>query len=104
MGDEALARHYARQARVVGHMERVEPGLRLFFCLPFSHSEGLADQDISVELNANLNGIWSLQKANNTLAEFGQGIVHLANEPIYIDRCNRRLRSHVHFGEADLGP
>ena len=32
--------------------------LRLFFCLPLSHSEDLANQDISVELNAKLGEPW----------------------------------------------
>jgi uncharacterized protein (DUF924 family) len=32
----------------------VEPPLRLFFCLPFAHSENLADQDLSVTLNTRL--------------------------------------------------
>lgn len=53
-----LARHYARQARENGHMEQVEPELRLFFCLPFAHSEDMADQDVSVELNAGLGQPW----------------------------------------------
>jgi len=36
---DLLARHYARQALDAGHRARVEPDLRLFFCLPFAHSE-----------------------------------------------------------------
>ena len=52
---DALARHYARQAQALGHMQRMEKALRLFFCLPFSHSEDLADQDISVALHARLD-------------------------------------------------
>jgi uncharacterized protein (DUF924 family) len=55
---DPLARHYARQALDAGHMERVAPELRLFFCLPFAHSEGIADQDISVVLNAKLGRPW----------------------------------------------
>jgi Bacterial protein of unknown function (DUF924) len=35
-------------------MDRVELALRLFFCLPFAHSEDIADQDLSVRLNAAL--------------------------------------------------
>ncbi|MCW8060450.1 DUF924 family protein [Agrobacterium tumefaciens] len=55
---DPLARRYARLAQMAGHMEHVEPDLRLFFCLPFSHSEDVADQDISVELNARLGEPW----------------------------------------------
>jgi uncharacterized protein (DUF924 family) len=39
-------------------MVRVEPDLRLFFCLPFAHSEDLADQELSVRLNARLGQPW----------------------------------------------
>lgn len=55
---DALARHFARIAVATGQMERVEPALRLFFCLPFAHSESLADQDVSVQLNAGLGPTW----------------------------------------------
>lgn len=55
---DPLARHYARLAQAVGHMERVEHGLRLFFCLPYAHSEEIADQDISVMLNGKLGEQW----------------------------------------------
>ena len=55
---DPLARHYAREAQVTGHMERVEPSLRLFFCLPFAHSEDAVDQEFSVDLNAKLGEPW----------------------------------------------
>jgi uncharacterized protein (DUF924 family) len=55
---DPLARHYARAALDAGHMEQVEPAVRLFFCLPFAHSEALADQDLSVVLNARLGRSW----------------------------------------------
>ena len=55
---DPLARHYTRLALSAGHMERVEPDLRLFFCLPFAHSEDIADQDLSVALNAKLGQPW----------------------------------------------
>ena len=38
--------------------DRVERPLRLFFCLPFAHSEDLPEQDISVLLNAKLCQPW----------------------------------------------
>lgn len=55
---DPLARNFARQAQTLGHMERVEPDLRLFFCLPFAHSEEIADQEVSVLLNAKLGEQW----------------------------------------------
>jgi len=51
---DALARHFARLALAANHMNGVAPALRLFFCLPFAHSEDLADQELSVQLNARL--------------------------------------------------
>jgi uncharacterized protein (DUF924 family) len=51
---DALARQFARQALALGHSAHVEAALRLFFCLPFAHSEDMADQDLSVALNAQL--------------------------------------------------
>ena len=39
-------------------MDRVEEELRLFFCLPFAHSESLDDQALSVQLNTRLGPAW----------------------------------------------
>ncbi len=55
---DPLARHYARLVLDAGHMEHVSPDLRLFFCLPFAHSENIPDQDLSVKLNARLGQPW----------------------------------------------
>lgn len=55
---DPLARHYAHQAMEAGHVEAVEPELRLFFSLPFAHSEEIADQELSVRLNAKLGQPW----------------------------------------------
>lgn len=55
---DALARHYARAAESSGHMAEVDADLRLFFCLPFAHSEDTGDQALSVELNARLGQPW----------------------------------------------
>src|SRR5690606_10441887 len=55
---DPLALHYARLAQAVGHMERVEHVLRPFFRLPYAYSEEIADQDISVMLNAKLGEPW----------------------------------------------
>lgn len=55
---DPLARLYARRALAAGHIDNVEPAMRLFFCLPFAHSEDMADQDISVHLNRQLGQPW----------------------------------------------
>lgn len=47
---DAKAREIARAAVEAGHDERVDAGFRQFFCLPFMHSEALADQARSVAL------------------------------------------------------
>lgn len=52
---DPLARRYARQAEALGHMEHVEEAMRLFFCLPFAHSEDLSDQDLSIALHSRLD-------------------------------------------------
>ena len=55
---DPLARHFARQAHRQGHMSAAEPPVRLFFCLPFAHSEDSADQDLSVQLHEALGEPW----------------------------------------------
>lgn len=55
---DALARQLARTAQSAGNMEAVDADLRLFFCLPFAHSEDAGDQDLSVMLNARLGQPW----------------------------------------------
>ena len=47
---DPLARAVATQALSRGFDMEIEPALRVFFYLPFEHSEDLADQDRSVEL------------------------------------------------------
>lgn len=47
---DALARSVASAAIDAGHDQAVEPELRLFFYLPFEHSENLDDQDRAVAL------------------------------------------------------
>lgn len=51
---DGLARMFAREAERRGHMQRVEPGFRVFFVYPFTHSEALADQELSLELSTRL--------------------------------------------------
>ncbi|ARF84930.1 DUF924 family protein [Burkholderia cenocepacia] len=55
---DVLARQFAMHAYEDDQMARVEQSLRLFFCLPFAHSEDPADQRISVELNGRLGQPW----------------------------------------------
>lgn len=55
---DALARHFARQAQSNARMDAIDADLRLFFCLPFAHSEDEDDQDLSVMLNARLGQPW----------------------------------------------
>jgi uncharacterized protein (DUF924 family) len=48
---DGMARAVAAAATDAGYDEAVEPALRLFFYLPFEHSENLADQERSVALH-----------------------------------------------------
>ncbi len=61
---DPLARHYARRALKEGYPEAVDEPLRLFFALPFAHSEDADDQDISVSLYHKYAAKW---------AEHGEG-------------------------------
>ncbi|MFT0860413.1 DUF924 family protein [Ancylobacter sp. G4_0304] len=71
---DPLARHYARQALQTGYMEHIEREMRLFFCLPFAHSEDLDDQDISVSLNGQLGQPWldHAQDHRDIIRRFGR--------------------------------
>ncbi|BBK43876.1 hypothetical protein STVA_38960 [Allostella vacuolata] len=53
---DPLARLAADAAVTAGLDQGVEPELRIFFYLPFAHSECLADQDRSVALSERLGG------------------------------------------------
>ena len=52
---DPLARHYATRALKAGFDQRVDPALRIFFYMPFEHSEDLADQERAVVLVAPLD-------------------------------------------------
>ena len=52
---DPLARHFARQAVAADFPAQIEPALRTFLLLPFSHSEDLADQHLAVALNRTLD-------------------------------------------------
>jgi uncharacterized protein (DUF924 family) len=47
---DGLARRYARRAVDAGFDLQVDPALRMFFYLPFEHSEAIADQDYAMKL------------------------------------------------------
>lgn len=53
-----LARAFAREAIRRKYLDQIDQRLRLFFCLPFAHSEDLADQEQSVSLNRELGQPW----------------------------------------------
>lgn len=53
---DPLARHYAARAIDRGDDRVVDPALRVFFYMPFEHSEAMADQDRSVALASTLAG------------------------------------------------
>ncbi len=47
---DMLALMFARRFLITGHDRVFDLDLRMFFYLPFTHSESLADQELSVEL------------------------------------------------------
>ncbi len=51
---DSLARHFAGRALAAGHDAQVETDLRVFFYLPFEHSEDPGDQDLSLRLHQQL--------------------------------------------------
>lgn len=53
---DGLARECAQRSLDAGFDTRVEPELRMFFYLPFEHSEDLADQERSLFLHRALPG------------------------------------------------
>ncbi|TCQ03760.1 uncharacterized protein DUF924 [Rhizobium sp. PP-F2F-G36] len=93
---DPLARHYARLALDGRHMARVKPELRLFFCLPFAHSEDMADQELSVRLNAGLGQPWlaHAEGHRDIIRRFGRfphrnpglGLTMTAEESAYLAR------------------
>lgn len=53
---DGLARFYADQAVNAGFDAGIDPTLRVFFYLPFEHSESIDDQRRSLALHARLDG------------------------------------------------
>ena len=53
---DSLARHYAARAIDAGFDQETDPDLRMFFYMPFEHSEDSADQARSLVLHRSLPG------------------------------------------------
>lgn len=69
---DPLARHYADRAVRAGLDARVEESLRLFFYLPFAHSERLEDQERSVALHARLGYTANARRHRDIIRRFGR--------------------------------
>ena len=72
---DPLALHYAGRALDAGFDTQVDRTLRLFFYLPFEHSEAIADQDRAVALFTSLGDADLLGYANahrDVIARFGR--------------------------------
>ncbi|HEY1140033.1 MAG TPA: DUF924 family protein [Lysobacter sp.] len=75
---DSLARHYAARAIDRGDDLAVEPQLRVFFYMPFEHSEAMADQERSVALASTLEGeagssyLEYARKHRDVIARFGR--------------------------------
>lgn len=72
---DPLARHYARRAVEAGLDTRVDAALRVFFYLPFEHSEDIADQRRSLALHRDLGteggDRWAVMH-HDLIARFGR--------------------------------
>lgn len=71
---DAPARAAAAEAVDAGHDQEVAPALRLFFYLPFAHSEALVDQDRAVALVAHLGepDLTHAQRHRDIIHRFGR--------------------------------
>ena len=72
---DGLARHYAQQAIDAGFDLQVDASLRMFFYLPFEHSEAMADQDYAIELFAKIGDDELMKYAalhRDLIARFGR--------------------------------
>lgn len=71
---DGLARHYARQAIKAGRLEQVDAALALFICVPFIHSEDMADQRYGLELYGqhSPSNIRFAQDHHDIIARFGR--------------------------------
>jgi len=72
---DPLALHVASRAIDAGHDAKIDDALRLFFYMPFEHSEAIANQDRSVELLTALGNQDLLGYANahrDVIVRFGR--------------------------------
>jgi uncharacterized protein (DUF924 family) len=72
---DGLARACASRAIDAGFDQRSDPALRLFFYLPFEHSEAMADQERAVRSFAAMGNAGYLDYANrhrDVIARFGR--------------------------------
>ena len=72
---DGLARRHARNAIEAGFDLQVEAALRLFFYLPFEHSEAMPDQDYAVQLIAGTGNQELMKFAvlhRDLIADFGR--------------------------------
>ena len=72
---DGLAREVARNAIAAGFDRQVDPALRLFFYMPFEHSEDMADQDRAVQLFTAMGDAGYLDYARrhrDVIARFGR--------------------------------
>jgi len=72
---DPLARNFARQAIEAGFDAQTDVDLRVFFYLPFEHSEDLHDQEYSLQLHGTLPGpngdMWA-KKHYEVIRRFGR--------------------------------
>lgn len=72
---DPLARDFARQAIHAGYDMQTDADMRLFFYLPFEHSEDLDDQEYSLQLHGALpapNGDMWAKKHYEVIRRFGR--------------------------------
>jgi uncharacterized protein (DUF924 family) len=69
---DALARRYADRALCSGFDEQVDEALRLFFYLPFAHSEDPADQARSVALHERIGYTANARRHQGVIRRFGR--------------------------------
>ena len=72
---DPLAREYAQRALDAGFDTTVDPALRIFFYMPFEHSEAMADQDRTVALVETLGDATYLKYAEahrDVIRRFGR--------------------------------
>ncbi len=93
---DPLAREYAQRAIAAGFDIKIDPALRIFFYLPFEHSEDIADQDRTVALCEALgdaNYLKYAQAHRDVIRRFGRfphrnralGRVNTAEEQDWLD-------------------